>query len=173
METGTRGTNTMSEVSSMLKTRALRHNSDRDLAQLANLDSCLGQAAWPMSKFREILSQPHHHGYCVASGDTMVAYWITVKHHTEVQLLSLVVCERVRGRGIGTAIVMQVGSEMGNGVKRITAAVPETNVPALLFLKSCGRKWEESGTMKSVSKLIKATPWDIVQYTFTKQESEL
>lgn len=57
----------------------------------------------------------------------------------DAELLSIVVNERVRGRGIGKALVRRcLAALRGRGVERVKVAVWEANEPAQALYRSCG-----------------------------------
>jgi ribosomal-protein-alanine N-acetyltransferase len=134
-----------------------------DIQGLENIErTCFQFGRYSSSVLRGFLLHPFSVTYVAEKERSIVASEILVLHRKSVEVASLAVLPEMRGRGLGTALLMMAEeTARQHAVKLITLHVDVTNVPAIglytkLGYRICERIVEYYGKGKDAYYLTKS-----------------
>lgn len=112
---------------------------DEDLAQVAAIERVSFHHPWDVDEFRLALSSKNVVGLVFEVSGAIRGYCVYVIHCDQIQILTMAVAPVMRRRGLGTMIAAYLVIKLRDHRRpRITTIVSETNLPAQLYLRSCG-----------------------------------
>ena len=115
----------------------------RDLPALAVIEDALFPDSWGDEDFIAALRQRNAIGMVAEVNEQILGGMVYSLHKHRLDLLRLAVHPDQRRGGVGTQMVQKlIGKLASHRRTAITAAVPETSLDALLFLRALGFKAE-------------------------------
>lgn len=110
--------------------------NDHDTAAFLRIDRECQSAPWDERDFVEFHDCSRRYGYVAQTGQIVIGYVLIESHDDAIVVARMAVDRQYRRRGVGRGLL---GLLCGKVRRRLLVVdVPDTNLAAHLFLKSCG-----------------------------------
>lgn len=127
-----------------LRDLTIRLMFNRDLSKVLEIERRKPGPAWTRNDFRPVFRAPDADGW-VAEIDGEVVGFVVFRHVADesgrrVVLRNFGVAPYWRRRGVGRAMFRKIEDRLRSAEDRVQVTVPESNLPAQLFLRGVGYK---------------------------------
>jgi [ribosomal protein S18]-alanine N-acetyltransferase len=117
----------------------LRWTIRKDMRCIGLIDEASFECPWPTDVYADLLRERNTVSMTAEVNDRIVGYMVYQLCRGYFRILRMAVHPSYRGTGIGESMIDFLKAKMGNRNRvAIIADVPESNLYAQLFLKSCG-----------------------------------
>lgn len=108
----------------------------KDMPEVLAIEDEAFEFPWPEEEFIKVLRQRNCIGMVAEYDEQVVSHMMYAIHPNRLELLSLAVKKKWRREQIGSRMIDKLLSKLHGKRNKIQTLVRETNLPALLFLKS-------------------------------------
>jgi ribosomal-protein-alanine N-acetyltransferase len=111
----------------------------RDMSDVVRIEHLSYEFPWCEEDFLRCLRQRNCIGTVAERDEHVMGYIVYELHWDSLHILKMAVHPDYRRRGVGTQLVQKVISKLENTRRnRVALEVPESNLEAQLFFRSCG-----------------------------------
>lgn len=118
---------------------------DADSPAVVAIERACTAPPWSEADFLAALRRPYHGAYVAVEDGKILGFWVQELTPGTVHIKRLAVHPAFRRLGVGRQMVVAITGRLAPGGRtRATATVPETELVAQVFLRSCGFLWTET-----------------------------